>query len=880
MNPFATILDRLPRLPTRAAAPATTTGDEAPARHARYALNSTGALGNLLATPQGVWAWYVLEGVDWPMQSAHAREQIIEQQTFRYADLIGKRIMLRGVSSPFPAQAIADALTDPDNTPRPLPDVEGASTFEDYVEASARYAVAFGARRDVAVLGVRLSGYVVPRDMLRHVLSPTPLQQGLGEIDKVRREYATVTAAVARGGFGGRPIRASGLRWLMHASIGAGAPVPPALLRDGADGWDEADTPAFFGPVTAIEYPAGATTEVRALRGSVEHVNHVAVLHADELAERDTDRPDLMPFLAWTTTRDYPVSYCAVFDVLDGHDLKSAAELDRRKARNIAEHHEEHGDDPPARVLRGIDRARVVEDETTNGTRETACRLRGTVMFAVTAPTPETACDLAADLTEAAAREQRITLAHDYGQYDYYRAFIPGELTPLAGHITQQPAYFTATAVPNATSAAGDAFGLTIGNIAGSHDVYVFDPHGGARRNRSNLIVIAAEPGQGKSTLGGVIADHTTRRGIRSVVYDPSGPLAALTRLPYMRGHAEHLSLTSASPGILVPHLMVLDPQRRDFPAGQDGDSAHAQAVADAQAERMEIALDAFLNLLPYAMVSGDRTGDVQGVIEEAVTSVGGAYGEDPWRIIDRLKGLGPVGSNVAARLEARAKLPDGMLVFPPRHGDVDDRPGQRLLDRATLTVITMEGLTLPPKDQPDRALWSRQAQASVPILNLGARFATRAIYADRRPKLVLLDELGISTGGAGSFSSFATRAAFDSRKFAAAVPIMCQNPNTLLGLDSQISNLAGAAFIGRMDEGAAIASMPFLRLKEDTGYHHAIETLETGEFMVRGWDDRVRKIRVDRDWWEPCLLDALDTNPYGDGAEHAAAAATLGGLL
>ena len=49
---------------------------------------------------------------------------------------------------------------------------------------------------------------------------------------------------------------------------------------------------------------------------------------------------------------------------------------------------------------------------------------------------------------------------------------------------------------------------------------------------------------------------------------------------------------------------------------------------------------------------------------------------------------------------------------------------------------------------------------------------------------------------------------------------------------------------------------------------------------MVRGWDDRVRKIRVDRDWWEPCLMDALDTNPYGDGAEHAAAAATLGGLL
>ena len=48
----------------------------------RHRLNATGALEHLLATPEGVWAWYVLEGVDWPMQSAEHRQQIMQAQTF------------------------------------------------------------------------------------------------------------------------------------------------------------------------------------------------------------------------------------------------------------------------------------------------------------------------------------------------------------------------------------------------------------------------------------------------------------------------------------------------------------------------------------------------------------------------------------------------------------------------------------------------------------------------------------------------------------------------------------------------------------------------------------------------------------------------------
>ncbi len=824
---------------------------------------------NLAVTSEGLWAFYLLDGVDWPLQTPDNRAATISHQTFRYADLIGRRIWLRGLSNPFPHQAYAKRLYEdhPDRLPDATDvtdahDAHQARSFEDLVDAAQLHTVNLGARRSVAILGVLVSPYVVPAEYLPTILSHQPIAENLGEIARVRRALQEVTTAVRRPGFTAHPLTAKALRWVTHASVGLGAPVPAALLAGDSTGWTNDDVPGFTNPVFPTEAPYAPTTVLRTMRESVQHTHHVAVLHADTFDDRNLDSPDLMPFLAWTQTLDDPVEYCVVADVIDGRSLKGTAELDRRRAKNIAEHHEEHGDDPPARVLRGIARARAVEDEVANASREIACRLRGVVMFAVTGPTEEATLQTAADVTVAAAQEQGMHLTHDYGQYDYYRAFIPGEPCPLSGHITQMPAYFLASGVPNATSSAGDPTGFLMGNIAGSHDVFLFDTHGGARRNRSNLVVIGADPGAGKSSLGGALADWCATRGIRTVGYDPSGPWSRLCDLPHLRDHARHLSLTGAHRGILVPHLMVVDPRREDY----DTDADHRAAFEEARAERMELAIDSFRDLLPYTMVSGDRTGAIQGTIESAVTDVGGDYGTDPWQIVARLDALGEVGRAIAERLRARAQLKDGGLIFPDPRKDVDDEPGKRLMEQAALTVITMEGLTLPPKDQPDRSLWSRQALASVPILNLGSRFAMRTIYADRKPKAVLLDELGIATGGAGSFSSFAVRSSFDSRKWHALVALIFQNPHTLLGLDPQISNLAGAAFIGRMDETAARAGLPLLRLRDDSGYHDAITTLEQGEFLVRDWHGRARKIRVDRDWWHPDLIAALDTTAGGEG--------------
>jgi len=824
---------------------------------------------HLALTEDSLWAFYRLGGVDWPMRDQASRSLIVTAQTHRWADLIGKRIWLRGTSSPFPHRRFARGLYE--RYPAPLvPDDPEAMTFPDMVDAAQLYILGNQARRQVSVLGVRVltgEGKIPVADRLADLLSTGALANDKdGVLDRMRQEMRDITEIMARPGFEASPLRGSDLRWLTHASLGMGAPVPADLI--GATSGDENTTEAeeleaFTSPVVATKRPYGLTTRVRTLRGNTVYDAHVAVLHAERIEDRDADEPDLMPFLSWTQTLDQAVEYVAIMDVIDGRSLTGAAELIRRRARNISEHHIEHGDTPPAQVLRGIDRAALVEDEVTNAPAHQAARVRGVIMLAVTGPDEETVCRDAARLTSQAASDQGITLTHDFGQYANYRAFTPGEPALLTGHITQMPTEFLAAGVPNATSQAGDVTGFLVGRMAASADVLVMDLHGGTRANKSNMMLIGADPGAGKSNLAGGLAAFSAFAGIRTVGFDPSGPWARLTELPHLRSDARHLSLTGGHKGVLVPHLLVPEPLREDYLTPED----YRAALHEAAAERMELCIDAFRDLLPLGMVANDHAGIVQRTIEDAVTKVGGGYGTNPWAVVDRLANHGgDVGRGIAEALYARSQLKDGALIFPDTERDMDDDKLTALLDSATLTIITMEGLMLPPADQPNRAHWTRAQLASVPILNLGARLAMRVVYADKRPKTVMLDELGISTGGAGSFSTFAVRSSFDSRKWNAAVGLVFQNPATLMALDPQISNLAGAAFIGRMkDESTAHAALPLLRLPDDSGYHKAVQALETGEFLVRDWAGRVRKARVDMDWWDPRLIEALDTNPDKD---------------
>ena len=499
----------------------------------------------------------------------------------------------------------------------------------------------------------------------------------------------------------------------------------------------------------ASHAPHAATTTVRSIRASEQVTTHVAVLNVDKFEDRDLDDASLLPWLAWPGSLPYEVEWVAEFDVIKGRDLKQDAIRSLNLGRNIEEHHVEHGDEAGAQVHRGILRAREYADEVTNGDTATSVRARGHVQFAVVGFTEDDALSLAKDLTSRAAEEQGMTLVHPHAQWERYRGFVPAEGLMKKGHVTQPPGYFLASAVPNASARGGDGTGWIVGNIAGGHDVMMFDAHGGPRRNKPGLHAVGGAPGVGKSTLGGALLAFEARLGVQSIGYDPAGQWRRLCDLPYLRTDSRHLDLFTAKPGTLNPGILVVEPRDQDYATPED----YSAAVREANQERQELMIDSLRDLLPYAMVTGEGSGNVIGVIEQAVTEVGQGnnYGMNPWDVIDRIAGMGSTGETVAQRLTARSHLKDGSLIFPDRNREVDDEDVQRLTRQATLTIVTLTGLTLPPQDSTHRSTWTRQQQQAVPILNLGSRFATRVMYADKNRKMIEMDEIGISAGGAGA---------------------------------------------------------------------------------------------------------------------------------
>lgn len=830
---------------------------------------------HLALAPDGTWAFFVMSTVDWLHKTPEQRDAIIASQTHRWADLAGCRVWLRGTGAPFDYEAWAERVA------REHPQVDGiapgggrrrkrladkpnARSFDDLLVAGQALALGLAARKSAVVLGVRFTTDKMTEHDLPDLLSKTELGDSRGLAEAARRKLATVTTAVTRDGFRAQPLAPKALEWLIHSSLGMGSDVPPVMLTATAkESWDATKMPGFTAGVYATSSPYGLTTRLRTVRRSQIVDKHVAVLHADVIGDRDPQRGGIMPLLAWAQSLDQPVEWVAVFDVANGRTLKREAEYDRRKAINIAKHHLEHEDDPPAHIRQGIDRARQVEDEVTVGDRATACRMTGVLLFAVVGNTAEAACAEAEALTVTAAEQQSMALYHDFGQRESYRSFTPCEPVRMTGHMTRWPAYFAGGAVPNASTSGGDPTGFPVGNIAGGHDLFLFDTHGGPARNRSGMALFVCDQGGGKSTAAGALADWTTNLGIPTICLDPSGPWARLTQMPHLKGDARHLDVSGMSPGAFAPSTLIADPPLASF----DTTAEWQAACGDAGRERMDLIIDTLRDLLPYELVSGRDSGRLMASIETAVAKTGGEYGTNPWEYVDALARQGELGKEAAGILTAKAALKDGALIFPPRHRDVDDTAAARMLTSAMLTVVTMRDLVLPPKGATDRASWTRAQLASVPILNLGARFATRAVYQDRDPKAVFFDEMAVSTNGGGSFATFCNRLSADSRKWNVFAAILAQNPATILGLDANIGNLAGSAWIGRMgDPGAARDALDLLRLPADSGYDMSILRLEQGEFLVRSWTGEVRRVVVDRSWWNQDLLDALDTTAGGEG--------------
>jgi hypothetical protein len=328
--------------------------------------------------------------------------------------------------------------------------------------------------------------------------------------------------------------------------------------------------------------------------------------------------------------------------------------------------------------------------------------------------------------------------------------------------------------------------------------------------------------------------------------------LARLTELPELAAHSEHIDLTTAASGTLNPFEVVASPLRNAFST----EDAFTEAEVFAAQDRKLLAMDVVKMLLPASVDSLPAT---SLVVSDAVRTTGGSPQSSLWDVVKHLENHSdPHGRVVANYLRDMSELPLSRLFFPSA-----EATSERL--RASLTVLTMPGLVLPPKSVP-RDHWSTSEQLAVPLLHLASWYATRAVYGRQMQarKLVALDEthfLGEWSAGRALF----TRLGRDSRKWNTCVLAASQNPSDVLGMD--VANFMSAAFVGRLeDDEAARDGLRMLRVPTGIGYERALANLSSArgqsafrEFVMRDVDGNVDKLRVDLTG-NPGLLEALNT--------------------
>lgn len=808
--------------------------------------------GNLALTATSAWAWFTLPTQRWAFRADGERLNLVVDAASRLAALSGRQLHLRVTSRPYPAASWARGLDE--RTPYPLAGVPGDEWGDHLVRAQKHLRAATMAEKEI-YLGVRLSD----RSGVANVTDRVLRRPTARELERLDRDAALVAETVAGPGLEGRPVRARELEWLMRRSLALGLPAPGALspVEDGR--WETDDLFELTDGVLAAADPFGPTVRVtRRDPGGNAVTRHVTVLSLGRVEELEVPEVAQEPWMVHTDRLPFPVEWSVRLDVLDGDQALDAVQRKLLVVRDMQRHYREHDLDEPLALERQARQARSIEDEMTTGNEVTGTRVHGWFRVAV-AGADEAQCQERARLVIDTYRKRRMTIVHPRGQHGLMREFIPGEPLSTTAYRRRLPAMYLAAGVPNAASSLGDRRGPYLGHTStSSRRAVMFDTHFATEvRETSGLVPIVGALGSGKSVLAGLITYEAARRGITSVMLDPSGPLAALCNLPELHEHARHIDLTTAPPGTLNPYAVVAQPRPEDYPTEDTLEEARTLAAQD----RKLLALDITTMLLPPVLASAPRT---RLLLTETIRSTRGAPATSLWTVIDQLERRhDEEARDIAAYLRDMAELPLARLFFP-----VGPTSDEAITGEAVLTVLTMPGLVLPPAGVL-REHWSTSEQLAVPLLHLASWYASRTIYGRPRAerKLVALDETHF-LGEWGAGRALFTRLGRDSRKWNTCVLAASQNPADVLGME--VSNFISAAFVGRIeDEQVAADALRMLRVPAGVGYEAVLSRLSPRsaagtrsglrEFVMRDVDGNVDRMRVDLDHL-PHVLAALDT--------------------
>ncbi|HEY2225216.1 ATP-binding protein [Actinomycetospora sp.] len=854
--------------------------------------------GNIARTGSAVTAWYRLAPQPWSFRSDSQREALIRRIANQLGELQGRWCHLRVTTRPFPVAGWAEAFDR--NSPGRPPDVGDALGWEDFLTGEQQHLMGLSMADKEVFLGVEVSGRsVVDRwlETAAPVLHRVLPSAANAELTALETEIAHVDALVSGPGLDGVPCSAEDMAWLMHRSCALGLPAPRSVHAEPGVAWEAEDLAAFTDGVAMHQEPYAPTVTVAGRHGLQPVSRHVAVLSVglmDSLRIPEADDP-------WMQRSDrlpFPVEWSARIYVRRPEEVSGELQRQMGKVRSQIRHYtHDHDLDPPMSLERQADRVLQIEDELSGGLTQLNTRVYGWWRVAVSGR----------DESEALTRAQqvldlyrpRVALEHPEAQYAYAREFIPGEPLASTAYRRRGSVTWVAAGVPAASASVGDRRGVLLGETCtATRRPVAWDPWMAQEvRRASGLTAVVGGLGSGKSFLTGLMVYKTLRAGARWTVLDPSGPLAALTRLPELAPFSRHIHLLGADPGILNPYRVVAEPRRDHFLDEPDPEKAWRRERSLAAATRRRLVLDVLTGLLPYDVARMPHT---RIVLLRAVREVGGGQHRDPGQVISTLRRHAREGEEhadvVADFLEERRELPQAALLFPEHTVDPADPrgPDEGAGGRATgdpsildeeeyrLTVLTMQGMSLPRPGSP-REEWTDGESLAVELLNLASWLTQRTVYTADRDlrKGVALDETHflsqIPTG-----KVLIDRLARDSRKFNVRALFASQLAGDLLRVPG-FASLVDAVFVGRTDDSEAQAeALRLLRVPTDVGYEEMLGTLSPrptsgrslGEhdenpddtprqFVFSDGHGGVEKIRVDLEGPHLShLRTALDTNP------------------
>jgi hypothetical protein len=365
--------------------------------------------------------------------------------------------------------------------------------------------------------------------------------------------------------------------------------------------------------------------------------------------------------------------------------------------------------------------------------------------------------------------------------------------------------------------------------------------------------------------------------------------------VPHLRQDARVINLAEAAQGTLNPHSLVPTPRIEDFPGAKKGIAggghrgrpedrgpapgaarpfararrAYLQAIASAEAERREYAIDAITSLLPQALLTGPNGGDYQAAIRSAASTARADYGTPLWEVFDALRVDGQFGKAAANAAESMQGITGASLLFPDRDGGGDDLPND-----AALTIITFPGNLAAPPAGKRREHWTISEQVAGHRPPPGQQVRRKAMYAPG-PKVIANDEAALSSAGQSSMPAFLDRGARDSRKHETCFILASQNVSDVFPITEEIGNLIGVMFIGGMrTRASAAAALTLAGVPTGVGYEDTIRDLEPGQFLVRDWQHKAPQlvqVLIDH---RPVMAAALNTTPnrgHDESFDHRA---------